>query len=99
MLGSHLCLGEEVDQLKSNDIILHLCPSVRHINTDMLGELMLHRITSYADSTSSVRQERAGVGTETKTSRFSSNQRNQVTWPYTMLGFMYQLDELKSLSD
>jgi hypothetical protein len=45
------------------------------------------------------RQERTGVGTETKTLRSSSKQRNQVTWPYTMLGFMHQPDESKSLSD
>ena len=59
MLNSRLRLGEEISHLelrghiaKSNDIILYLSPSVICINSNVLCELMLHRITSYVDSTS-----------------------------------------------
>lgn len=57
MLSSCLCHCEEVCQLKlcrhianSNNIILHLCPGARDINTNMLCELILQWIMSYADS-------------------------------------------------
>ena len=59
MLSSCMRCGEEVSHLelgghiaKSNDIILYLSPSVICINSNVLCELMLHRIMSYVDSTS-----------------------------------------------
>ena len=58
MLSSCLRRGEEVSHLelgghiaKSNDIILYLSLNVICINFNVLCELMLHRITSYVDST------------------------------------------------
>jgi hypothetical protein len=61
MLRLSLCLREKVRQLelrghivKSENLILHSGTHKESIHTDVLGELMLHRVTRNAHSTRTV---------------------------------------------
>jgi len=77
MLSSSMCLGKQICKLelrghipKRNHLILHCRPNVEAVNTNVFGELMLHRILSNTNGTGTVRvHRRRGGESNTKVSQ------------------------------